>query len=598
MKIIVAKTAGFCMGVRRAVDLVLAAAEAAEAPGAAGSTKEGGPAALVTIGPLIHNRHTVEMLRRSGVRVVEEIRDAPPGGTVVIRAHGVPPRVRRAIEEAGLACLDATCPLVLRIQRILDRYTAMGYTGVIVGDKGHAEVVGLLGHTDDRGVVVESEADLDAVPMDGPLCVVAQSTQDRVFFERVVAALRERGARMKVFDTVCDATVERQDEVRRMAKRCDAIVVVGGTHSANTQRLASIARALGVETYLVEDADELDAAKIAGHDVVGVTAGASTPNWLIEKVIAELQAIGRTRKPWAGRVAGALRDLVVKSDLYVGVGAGLLCFACIALLRTVRAAAPPMPLPIAIAACYVFACHVLNHFTDPEYALYKESHKHAFLERRKRALIPLGIVAAAAGVGLSAALGWVSFLIVCFFTLMGLVYSLPILPRFGAGRVRRVRDIPASKDLGIAGAWSVITVVLPVLEDAARWSTHLLLSGGVAFLFAFTMVFARTMVLDMRDIQGDLMVGNETVPIIVGRAWTKRLLYALLAVCAAGLVVGACLGWISPLGLWLLVGPAYALLCIVLYNRGVLAAGLTTEVVTDAGFYVVGLVALVYWLIG
>ncbi|MBN1919131.1 MAG: 4-hydroxy-3-methylbut-2-enyl diphosphate reductase [Verrucomicrobia bacterium] len=603
MKIIVAKTAGFCMGVRRAVDLVLAAAgtaAAVESGRASSPGKSAGIAAreLVTIGPLIHNRHTVEMLQRNGVRVVEEIHEAPPGGTVVIRAHGVPPRVRRAIEEAGLACLDATCPLVLRIQRILDRYTEKGFTGLIVGDKGHAEVVGLLGHTGDRGMVVETEADLDAVPADAPLCVVAQSTQDRAFFERVVAALRERGVRMKVFDTVCNATVERQDEVRRLAKRCDAIVVVGGAHSANTQRLASIARGLGVNAYLVEDADELDAAALAGHDVVGVTAGASTPNWLIEKVIAELQAIGRTRKPWAARAVGLLLDFLVKSDLYVGIGAGLLCFACIALLRTAREAAPPMPLPIAVAACYVFACHILNHFTDPEYALYKESHKHAFLERYKRVLIPLGVVAAATGIGLSAVLGWVPFAIVCFLTLMGLIYSLPIVPRFVARRLRRMRDIPSSKDLGIAGAWAVITVVLPLFEDTARWSTHRLLGGGVAFLFAFTIVFARTMVLDMRDIQGDLMVGNETVPIIIGRDWTKRLLYGLLGVCAAALVVGVLAGWTSPLGLWLLVGPVYALLCVVLYNRGVLAAGLTTEVVTDAGFYLIGVVALVYWLVG
>ncbi|HET6495999.1 MAG TPA: UbiA family prenyltransferase, partial [Thermoleophilia bacterium] len=346
------------------------------------------------------------------------------------------------------------------------------------------------------------------------------------------------------------------------------------------------------------DAEDLNAEKLAQHDVVGVTAGASTPNWLIEKVIAELQAIGRSRGPRAARVFGSLLDFLVKSDLYVGIGAGLLCFACIALLHTVREAAPPMPLPIMIAACYVFACHILNHFTDREYALYKESHKHAFLEGRKQVLIPLGIVAAGAGVALSVALGWVAFVIVCFFTFMGLVYSLPILPRFGAGRLRRVRDIPASKDLGIAGAWSVITVVLPLLEDPARWSTHRLLSAAVVFVFAFTMVFARTMVLDMRDIQGDLMVGNETVPIIIGRTWTKRLLYVLLAVCAAGLVVGTLALWTSPLGLWLLVGPAYALFCIVLYNRGVLAAGLTTEIVTDAGFYVVGLTALVYWLAG
>jgi len=585
MKIIVATTAGFCMGVRRAVDLVLEAAT-------------NGPGELVTIGPLIHNRQAVEMLERSGVRVVDDVGQVAAGGTVVVRAHGVPPRTRRAIEEAGLACLDATCPLVLRIQRILSRYAAKGYTAVIVGDQGHAEVTGLLGHTDGRGVVVESMADLDAVPHNEPLCVVAQSTQNREFFDEVVRRLRARGdteasARMRVFDTVCDATVERQNEVRRLAKRCDAVVVVGGAHSANTQRLASIARGLGVDTYLIEEADELAPDQVGPHRTIGVTAGASTPNWLIEKVIARLRDIGRIRKPWPQRAVESVLDFFVKSDLYVGVGAGLLCFACIVLMHTVRAAVPPMPLPIAIAAFYVFAIHILNHFTDPEYSLYKESYKLGFLKRYRWVVIPLGALAAASAVALSTALGPVAFGIVVFTTVMGLIYSLPILP---FRRVRRVRDVPASKNIGMAGAWSVITAILPVFEEPVRLTTEMALGIGVVFVFAFTMVFARSMILDMRDIQGDLMVRNETIPIIIGRAWTKRLLYLLLAVCTGGLIVGALAGWTSPLGLWLLIAPAYSLLCIVLYNRGVLAAGLRTEVVTDAGFYIAGLVALVYWL--
>ncbi len=570
------------MGVRRAVDMVLEAAETV-------------PGQLVTIGPLIHNRQAVEMLERKGVRVVEDVSEVAPGSTVVMRAHGIAPSKRRAIEEAGLACLDATCPLVVRIQKILSRHADKGYTGVIVGDKGHAEVAGLLGHTGGRGVVVESEADLNAVPSSGPLCVVAQSTQNRECFETVVAKLRARGCEMQVFDTVCDATVERQNEVRRLARRCDAVVVVGGAHSANTQRLAGIARELGAETSLIEEAGELVPDEIGRHRIVGVTAGASTPNWLIENVIARLRDIGRAHRPWAQRAIASLLDFFVKSDLYIGVGAGLLCFACIALQNTVRAAAPPMTLPITIAACYVFAQHILNHFTDREYSLYKESYKLGFLERTKWVLIPLGALAAVSAVALSAALGWLPFAIVCFATVMGLIYNLPILP---FPRLRRLRNIPASKNIGMAGAWCVITVILPLFEQPASMSGALLLNVGVVFLFAFTMVFARSMILDMRDIQGDLMVGNETIPIIIGRRWTKLLLYLLLAVCAAGLTVGALAGWTSGLGLWLLIAPAYSLLCIALYNRGVLAAGLTTEVVIDAGFYVAGLVALAYWFAG
>jgi len=582
VKIIVARTAGFCMGVRRAVDLAIEAAESV--------TGE-----LLTIGPLIHNRQAVELLKRKGVRMVDDIREAPPGSTVAVRAHGISPAKRQAIEEAGFACLDATCPLVVRIQKLLSRHATRGFTGVIVGDKGHAEVVGLLGHAGDRGLVIESEADLQAVPTGEPLCVVAQSTQDRRFFEAIVAKLRARGGTMKVFDTVCDATVERQNEVRRLAKRCDALVVVGGAHSANTQRLASIGRELGVETYLVEEAGELLFEQLGRHRTVGVTAGASTPNWLIETVIARLREIGSIREPRIQRTFKGLLEFFVKSNLYIGVGAGLLCFACIVLQNPLRAAVPPLALPITLAACYLFAQHILNHFTDREYSLYKESYKLDFLERNKWVLIPLAVLAAVAALALAAALGWVPLAIACFATLLGLTYNVPIFP---FRRLRRIRDIPASKNLGMAGAWCVITAVLPLFMQPGPLTTTLLLGAGIVFLFAFTMVFARSMILDMRDIQGDLMVGNETIPIIIGRRRTKVLLYVLLAVCAVALTVGALAGWTSRLSLWMLVAPAYSLLCIALYNRGVLAAGVTTEVVIDAGFYLAGFITMLWWFIG
>ncbi len=280
MRIFIADTAGFCMGVKRAVNLALELVK-----------KQKGD--IYTIGPLIHNPQTVEMLERKGVKMIRDI-DEVKSGTIIIRAHGMTPEKQQSIIDSGLECFDATCPLVLRIQNTIKRHAEMGYATVIIGDKGHAEAEGLLGYADGRGIVVESEEDLEHVP-DEKLCVVAQSTQNRIFFERIVDKLKKDRDDIKVFDTICDATTERQEEVRMLAGKVDAMVIVGGRNSANTCRLAEISRSLNVDTFHIEDESELDEKSIAEYGSIGVTGGASTPNRVIEKVIDRLNTIGSKR---------------------------------------------------------------------------------------------------------------------------------------------------------------------------------------------------------------------------------------------------------------------------------------------------------------
>jgi (E)-4-hydroxy-3-methyl-but-2-enyl pyrophosphate reductase len=277
MKVELARTAGFCMGVTRAMEMALEAAR-------------GGLRPLYTLGPLIHNRQAVEALRAEGIRIVEDPEEVPPGAGVIIRAHGVRPEVRAQLESRGARIIDATCPHVLASQRRIAEQSAAGASVLIVGDRDHAEIRGLVGHAQGPVAVVSSVEELAGVELPPPLCIIAQTTFSERTYAAVVAEARRRFPGISVFESICSSTEDRQREVRELSGRVDAVVVVGGRHSANTLRLAEVARASGKPVVHVESAAELDVAELAGARVVGVTAGASTPSWVIGEVVEKLQA--------------------------------------------------------------------------------------------------------------------------------------------------------------------------------------------------------------------------------------------------------------------------------------------------------------------
>lgn len=281
MKVLKAEHAGACYGVQRALDLAYRAARA------------GKP--TCTLGPLIHNPQVVADLKAAGVDAVERVADIP-GGTMVVRSHGVVPEVIEEARERGLEIVDATCPHVARAQKAAARLAAEGRFVVVVGEAGHPEVEGICAHARAAGGDVAAVVDAADLPAAATCAgarvgVVVQTTQSREVFERVVNALRERGVDLEVKDTVCTATRQRQDAAAALAGRADAFVVIGGRNSSNTTRLHEICSALCERSYHVESADELDPAWFAGCDTVGVTAGASTPESQIATVVARLEAM-------------------------------------------------------------------------------------------------------------------------------------------------------------------------------------------------------------------------------------------------------------------------------------------------------------------
>ncbi len=282
MEVVVAKTAGFCFGVRRAVEQVYEQVERGEKP-------------IYTYGPIIHNEEVVRDLEQKGVHVLEDEEDLKrvTDGTVIIRSHGVPRRIYDQIERQGLKLVDATCPFVKKIHTIVSEKSAEGAEIVIIGSASHPEVEGIKGWANGEVTVVETEEEAaNFRPLTGkPLCIVSQTTFNYKKFDKLVEILlKMRYDTNAVLNTICNATEERQTEARAIARESDAMIVIGGKHSSNTQKLFEICKRECVNTYYIQTLNDLDLWRLPSSGRVGITAGASTPNNLIEEVSKQCQS--------------------------------------------------------------------------------------------------------------------------------------------------------------------------------------------------------------------------------------------------------------------------------------------------------------------
>ena len=275
MEVRLAKTAGFCFGVRRAVDTVYEQVEQAEGP-------------IYSYGPIVHNEIVVQELEEKGVKVLnsEEELKSLTSGTVIIRAHGVGEKVYDLLKQQGVNLVDATCPFVKKIHRIARKEEANGRHILIIGNAKHPEVEGIRGWCEKPAYVVESleEAENFALPMGEKLCIVSQTTFNYNKFEDIVEIISKKGYDIIVLNTICSATEERQTEAREIASDVDAMIVIGGSHSSNTQKLFEICKKECENTYYIQSLDDLDLKTSQSIRCVGITAGASTPNKIIEEV--------------------------------------------------------------------------------------------------------------------------------------------------------------------------------------------------------------------------------------------------------------------------------------------------------------------------
>ena len=276
MRVTLAKSAGFCFGVKRAVEKVYEVAEKNDIP-------------VYTFGPIIHNDAVVGDLEKKGVHAVCGISELEriPKGIMVIRSHGISKAVYEKIQSEGFSIVDATCPFVLKIHRYVEEYAKKGYHIIIIGDASHPEVEGIYGWSvPERTTILQTREEAENLSLnpDKKLCIVSQTTFNYNKFQELVEIIEKKGYDIIVLNTICNATEERQKEAAEISAKADAMIVIGGSHSSNTQKLFEICKKECENTYYIQTLEDLDKKKFRSIDNVGITAGASTPNNIIEEV--------------------------------------------------------------------------------------------------------------------------------------------------------------------------------------------------------------------------------------------------------------------------------------------------------------------------
>jgi len=575
MKILLAKTAGFCMGVRRAVEMALVAPNKHENP-------------IYTYGPLIHNPHVLDLLKEKGISVIDDIPDHG-SGTVLIRAHGVPPQAKEKLKKAGFTIIDATCPRVIMVQTIIKKHARQGYTSIIIGDKDHPEVVGLLGYSDGKGYVIDNINGLDSLPAFEKAIIVAQTTQNTQFFEEVKKWADKKFPHYKIFNTICDSTSKRQAEVKHLARSVGAVIVVGGHNSGNTRRLAEIAKESGKPSYHIESEDELDLKALASAQNIGLTAGASTPNWITKRVYRSLESLFfKKEQGWRKAFFSIQRSLLL-TNIYVSLGAGCLCYACTR-LQGIEHYFPH----VLISILYVLSMHILNNLTGSKSDRYNDPERAVFYKKHKGFLAALAVIAGSAGLITAYIMGITPFLILFFMSLFGLSYNIRLVPEslFG-GRYRRIRDIPGSKTVLIAAAWGIVTSIFPAFSVSESISIRTV----IVFFLSTCMVFVRTAFFDTLDIQGDRIVGRATIPILLGEKQTIRILKIMIAVILAVLLLSSAFHLISSLGFVLAICPIFIAVILSTYERGYMLPGIRLEFLVETHFVLAGVITIIWsWL--
>ncbi len=573
MSVKLADTAGFCMGVRKAMDKVLDMAQRPhESP-------------VYTYGALIHNPQTVELLRKRGIFPVDRLEDLDRCGTnatLIIRAHGITPEERKKIKEKGIRIVDATCPKVAHVQSLIKKHAARGYTTLIIGDKGHPEVNGLLGYTGGRGIVLDGSEEVDRLPALDKVCVVAQTTQSMDLFNAIMEKIRKKFPRAVVFNTICDSTEKRQTEVKELAAHMDAVVIVGGKNSANTRRLASLAENQGVPAFHIETAEELNQLPLAGYKKIGVSAGASTPNWIIDRVVDGLtssQAGGGKNARWFFRPW----LFAVRTDIYSAMGAGCLSLACTLLQKL-----DVHVLTILIAALYVYAMHTINRLLNRKTSIIGSFREESY-RTHKRLYAVTAMLSLVLALAFSFVTGRGPFVLLSVISLLGIVYNAKILPK--SRRFRSLKELPGSKNLSMALAWAAVTAALPRVVAGAAMPADTV----VAFSFTFALVFIRSALSDILDIQNDRLIGRETIPVLIGEKRTRKLLKYIWILLFILLVSSFFAGWTPSLSMALAVALFYVLICFKLCDRRAGLSGIELEGLLETTYLVAGLSAFL-WL--
>ena len=567
MKITVARTAGFCMGVRRAVEMALDASNSSID-------------SLYTYGPLIHNPQVMEVLSQKGISTIDKIPENGKG-IVLIRAHGVPPEEEQSLSNAGFKIINATCPRVVMVQSIIKKYAEKEHTIIIVGDKDHPEVKGLLGYSQKNGRIVSTMVELKQLPEFNQAVIVAQTTLDTIFFDKIEKWTKAKFPHYRIFNTICNSTEKRQVETRNIAEKNDAIIVLGGKESGNTQRLFKIASKTGKKAFHIEDISELDLSSLSSVASIAITAGASTPNWIINKAYREIEKNLQKKSKLLNNFY-KIRDFLLHTNIILAIGAGSMTYACSKIQSFEN-----VFVHTAIAFLYILSMQVMNNLFAIKSDQYNNPDR-AQLYKNNYSLFGTTIcIFGAAGLFLSFRTGITSFSLLLIMSILGLSYNLKIIPPiFGIKKIKRIKDIPGAKTILIAMAWGIVTSILPAISNSGN-----LFPTFIVFIFSTGLVFVATALLDIIGIQGDRITGRETIPILIGEKKSITIIKQILIAISIILISASFFKIINSLGFFLVI-PSLLMLYITIYiDKENIKSRMKFRFIIEFNYIIAGIIA-------
>lgn len=567
MSVITAKTAGFCWGVRKAVDRVVTEIKKGEAP-------------FRVYGPLVHNPQVIEALKDRGVATCGEPW-AEKDGTLFLRTHGVTVEERKRLKKLPVALRDLTCPRVGRALAIAGKQASLGYDVLIFGDPGHHEVKAILSSAGDSGRVIATiQEAIDLKDVSKPF-LLSQTTQDTEEFSKLLEVLRTRWPQLEYSNTICDSTSRRQSELRELMDKADAVVIVGGRHSANTQRLAVIAGATGLPVFKVETHNELDPAALSGYRRILLSAGASTPGWSIRKVRERLLEI-QGKSSGAGWIRSFLRNLVF-SGTHIPFTA-----LFIALAQGVTLGGSGWGRAGLSAGFLLWSFTNFTAVLECRRISTTSQKRQEFVRDHEFLMLSAAILGLVASLFLAVGLGttWLVWTVLAI--LACLLYALPLIGRSGFSDL--LRKVPGSREIMFTLAWSFLVCVLPAVTLAGLEFSFKLLVWPISLAFLF---FARSLLIDLVDLQGDALLGMDTLPLHLGASWCRgtlmvssaiALLIPLLAVAAGALQVCASGFILAPI----LLAVAYLVI-----ERKPFPSELSVRVLSDGSLLLAGLIPFI-----
>jgi 4-hydroxy-3-methylbut-2-enyl diphosphate reductase len=569
MKIHLAAHSGFCMGVRSAILKIISEINLKKR-------------SIYVYGPLIHNPQTVHALSERGLITINSL-DNITGKEIAIRTHGITDVENRTIKNNASKVINLTCPRVARVQAIIKKYSNLGYSTLIIGDRNHAEVTGLISYARNGHIVISSPEEIPRLDPDKKYVLVSQTTFDRVSFRRIIESL-PHGINTEIIDTICDSTLNRQSDVSEAVKKgINKLVVIGGKNSANTSRLADIGAAAGISTYHIETEDELKVSDFSKNDEILVTAGASTPGWIINNVLERLYSIRYKKSNFIINSLKMLLEFSVRINLVSAAGAYLIT----SFNQKVLYGTDHVYLNI-FSSLYLLSMYSVNNFFDLRFLSKTNIYKYSIYKKFGKILFILSIASMLFSLYLASDMPGIIKSIILITYIIGFLYSTSIIHKTVSWiNINPARKIYNSRVVTAFG-WLIYAVGMPAFYNGYI-DDGFFTAAAAVFLF----IFIRQQLLDIVAFQGDLILGRETLTIWLSPARMNQILTAS-AVAGIFLIVSLSIfqntAWISAY-ITILIYYQYLLRAIIKQNYVI---SLKYELLIDAAFFLFGIIYLIH----